>query len=405
MTPDLILRLLVSAFLGGAIGFERSYRAKEAGIRTHFLVSLGSTLFMIISLYGCIEVVEQHGGNIRADVSRIAAQVVSGIGFIGAGTIIFQKHVIRGLTTAAGLWVTSAIGLTCGAGQYTLAIATTVMVLIGLEAHNWVFRRFGSRSMNLTFTARTTEEVKRILESFKRDGMNIDTYNMRENEKGCNVSLEVKIKRAHYESSILKIMDELEGVAVMGRDAILRDGRVVVRRGITLVAAPAILGVLLCQMSHVVIAEGLGQDARRRDGEVFAVALDDGGPWQVAVGLEAVAIDDDGLRADGELVEGAVHGEDGGVEDVYLVDFLRRDHADSPCHGVAHDDLAEGVALLLSELLGVVEGGVFIVGREDDGGGIDTAGKASAPRLVATGLHEALMVMAFEHGLQGFCII
>ena len=214
MTADLILRLLVSALLGGAIGFERSYRAKEAGIRTHFLVSLGSTLFMIISLYGCIEVAEQHGSNIRADVSRIAAQVVSGIGFIGAGTIIFQKHVIRGLTTAAGLWVTSAIGLTCGAGQYTLAIATTVMVLIGLEAHNWVFRRFGSRSMNLTFTARTTEEVKRILESFKRDGMNIDTYNMRENEKGCNVSLEVKIKRAHYESSILKIMDELEGVAV-----------------------------------------------------------------------------------------------------------------------------------------------------------------------------------------------
>ena len=200
MTADLILRLLVSALLGGAIGFERSYRAKEAGIRTHFLVSLGSTLFMIISLYGCLEVAEQHGGNIRADVSRIAAQVVSGIGFIGAGTIIFQKHVIRGLT--------------CGAGLYTLAIATTVMVLIGLEAHNWVFRRFGSRSMNLTFTARTTEEVKRILESFKRDGMNIDTYNMRENEKGCNVSLEVKIKRAHYESSILKIMDELEGVAV-----------------------------------------------------------------------------------------------------------------------------------------------------------------------------------------------
>jgi putative Mg2+ transporter-C (MgtC) family protein len=215
MTNELILRLLVSALLGGAIGFERSYRAKEAGIRTHFLVALGSALFMIISQYGFFDVVRPDG-SIRADASRIAAQVVSGIGFIGAGTIIFQKHVIRGLTTAAGLWVTSAIGLTCGSGLYTLALATTVMVLIGLEAHNWVFRRFGSRNINLTFTAKTTEDVKHILESFKRDGMSIDTYNMREkdNHDGCNVSLEVKIKRSNYEKSIMKIMDELEGVTV-----------------------------------------------------------------------------------------------------------------------------------------------------------------------------------------------
>ena len=213
MTSELILRLLVSALLGGAIGFERSYRAKEAGIRTHFLVALGSTLFMIISQYGFFDVVRADG-SIRADASRIAAQVVSGIGFIGAGTIIFQKHVVRGLTTAAGLWVTSAIGLTCGSGLYVLAIATTVMVLIGLEAHNWVLSKFGSRAMNLTFTANSGEDVRKVLSSFKRDGMKIDTYSMRETDRGFTVSLEVKMKRAHYENNILRIMEELDGVTV-----------------------------------------------------------------------------------------------------------------------------------------------------------------------------------------------
>ncbi len=212
MTQELILRLLASALMGAAIGFERSYRAKEAGIRTHFLVALGSALFMIISQHGFYSVVTTD--SIHVDASRIAAQVVSGIGFIGAGTIIFQKHVVRGLTTAAGLWVTSAIGLTCGAGLYILAAATTVMVVIGLEAHNWVFRRFGSRSLNLTFTAKTTEEVKHILEHLKNDGMNFDTYAMRETPDGCKVSVEVKMKRAQYERSILKIIDELEGVNV-----------------------------------------------------------------------------------------------------------------------------------------------------------------------------------------------
>ena len=138
---DFILRIFVAALLGGLIGLEREWRAKEAGFRTHFLVALGSALFMIVSAYGFegVMTTAEH----RWDVSRIAAQVVSGIGFIGAGTIIFRKseNVVSGLTTAAGLWVTAAIGLACGGGMYVLSIASTLLVLVGLEAFNFILRR------------------------------------------------------------------------------------------------------------------------------------------------------------------------------------------------------------------------------------------------------------------------
>jgi putative Mg2+ transporter-C (MgtC) family protein len=142
MTWEFVLRIFVAALLGGVIGLEREYRAKEAGFRTHFLVALGSALFMIVSAYGFEGAM--HTPEHRWDVSRVAAQVVSGIGFIGAGTIIFHKseNVVRGLTTAAGVWVVAAIGLACGGGMYALATAATVLVLAGLEAFNFFLHKF-----------------------------------------------------------------------------------------------------------------------------------------------------------------------------------------------------------------------------------------------------------------------
>lgn len=137
---DFILRIFIASLLGGVIGLEREYRDKAAGFRTHFLVALGSALFMIISAYGFEGVLTSPEQ--RLDVSRIAAQVVSGIGFIGAGTIIFQKNAVRGLTTAAGVWVTAAIGMACGGGMYVIATVSTALVLIGLEAFNYFLHRF-----------------------------------------------------------------------------------------------------------------------------------------------------------------------------------------------------------------------------------------------------------------------
>ena len=125
-------RLAVAALLGGAIGFERELRDREAGFRTHMLVCVGSALFTIVSAYGFSEFLESGDPVIRADPTRIAAQIVTGIGFLGAGAIIRQGLSIRGLTTAATLWVAAAIGLAAGAGYYSGAIAATAITLIAL---------------------------------------------------------------------------------------------------------------------------------------------------------------------------------------------------------------------------------------------------------------------------------
>ncbi len=212
MTEEFILRILISALLGGAIGLEREYRAKEAGFRTHFLVALGSALFMIVSAYGFGDAVynELH----RWDVSRVAAQVVSGIGFIGAGTIIFQKHIVRGLTTAAGLWVTAAIGLTCGGGMYLLAAAATVLVLLCLEAMNYVLHRFGAKNILLTFLAPTSAQVQEVVKQMRRDGIRITSYDLKEHHGQYEVNMELQVMRKSYNDQIVELMDRLDGMVI-----------------------------------------------------------------------------------------------------------------------------------------------------------------------------------------------
>ena len=130
MLPEFILRLAAAGILGLVIGLEREYRAKEAGARTHFLVAIGSALIMIASQWGFLDVL---GRGMRVDASRVAAQIVSGIGFIGAGTIMMHKEFVRGLTTAAGLWVASGIGIAIGGGLYVLGIASALLTLAGME--------------------------------------------------------------------------------------------------------------------------------------------------------------------------------------------------------------------------------------------------------------------------------
>ena len=217
MEYEFILRILVAALLGGLIGLEREYRAKEAGFRTHFLVALGSGLFMVISQFGFEDVLKLPY-NIRLDPSRVAAQVVSGIGFIGAGTIIFQKHVVRGLTTAAGLWVTAAIGMACGAGMYALAGAATIMVLLCLETLNWLMQRFGTRNISITFSSPTMADVASVLQRLRNDGLRIDSYNMRETaidgKSSYTVTMDVIMKRDKYDARVMSMMEELDGVRV-----------------------------------------------------------------------------------------------------------------------------------------------------------------------------------------------
>ncbi|NQX64465.1 MgtC/SapB family protein [Paenibacillus qinlingensis] len=134
------IRLVLALFLGGLIGFEREVSSHAAGLRTHILVCVGSALVMLLSMYGFSAFVNEV--NVRIDPSRLAAQVISGIGFLGAGTIMFNGRSITGLTTAASLWVVAGIGLAIGAGFYYPAVLVCFMVLISLFILNKVEHKY-----------------------------------------------------------------------------------------------------------------------------------------------------------------------------------------------------------------------------------------------------------------------
>ncbi len=124
------LRLVLACICGGIIGYERKNRGKGAGIRTHIIVALASALMMLVSKYGFSDIAPGIEGARGADNSRIAAQVVSGVGFLGAGMIYFNRHSVKGLTTAAGIWATSGVGLAIGAGMYAMGISTSILIVV-----------------------------------------------------------------------------------------------------------------------------------------------------------------------------------------------------------------------------------------------------------------------------------
>ena len=213
---DFALRLFVAGAMGVLIGLEREYRAKEAGYRTHFLVALGSALMMIVSQYGFMEVLKTD--LIRLDPSRIAAQVVSGLGFIGAGTIILQKQIVRGLTTAAGIWATSGIGLAVGAGMYAVGISATLLVLLGLETLSYFFKSIGLRNMMIDFFTDDKEVIKRVSKKFNTRNYVVVSYEMTEaytNGKNVyHVSMVVKAKRMNEEGLLLMFLQDFPDITV-----------------------------------------------------------------------------------------------------------------------------------------------------------------------------------------------
>ena len=198
---NLILRLFVAGLLGGLIGFEREVRAKEAGVRTHFIVALGSALFMIIS---------QYAFSGQFDHARVAAQVVSGIGFIGAGVIIFQKNVVRGITTAAGLWVAAAIGLACGAGMFAVAVAAMLMTIICLETMNLVTREFGEKVFSVSLSPVKGEDLPGVLDDLKAAGIEIESFSITEGK----AVIQVRSKQKDYLSIAKTILSRTKDFKV-----------------------------------------------------------------------------------------------------------------------------------------------------------------------------------------------
>lgn len=216
MTMDFVLRLVVAGILGVLIGLEREYRAKEAGYRTHFLVAVGSALLMIVSQHGFDDMLGKEG--VGLDPSRIAAQIVTGIGFIGAGTIILNRQIVRGLTTAAGIWATAGIGMCAGAGMYALAISATVLTLIGLELLSRLFKNLGLKSFIIEFSTHNKDIPKIISSSLTKGEFMVVSYQMDERGTGdaatFDVTMVVKSKRKDDEANLVALLNDYEDVVV-----------------------------------------------------------------------------------------------------------------------------------------------------------------------------------------------
>ena len=198
----LIFRLFAAGLLGGLIGLEREFRAKEAGVRTHFIVALGSALFMIISEFAFEG--KQH------DAARVAAQVVSGIGFIGAGVIIFQRNAVRGITTAAGLWVAAAIGLACGDGMFSVAIAAAIFTVLCLEMMHFVNLHYNEKVVDITLVPNKPYDLPSLPDQLKKQRINLETYAI----SGGKIHLTLRLRQRDYLNTIKNLMDSLEGFTI-----------------------------------------------------------------------------------------------------------------------------------------------------------------------------------------------
>lgn len=210
---EIIIRLVVAALLGSAVGLERERINWVAGLRTHMLVCVGSTLAMIVSAYGFNDVLGHD--HVVLDPSRVAAQVVSGIGFLGAGTIFFwRKEIIRGLTTAAALWAVASIGLAIGGGMYSAGIATTALVLVilaGIKPIEKHFFKNATLPKHLLTICLSAEKVsiEELEGTWSKEGIEILEINAGEHEKGTADKPILKIKVTATKEKLLAFADTM----------------------------------------------------------------------------------------------------------------------------------------------------------------------------------------------------
>src|SRR3954454_23154806 len=210
-----LLRVVVAAALGGAVGLERELREREAGFRTHMLVAVGSALFTLVSAYGFREFLVGGGSVIRADPTRIAAQIVTGIGFLGAGAIIRQGLSVRGLTTAATLWVVAAIGLASGAGYYSAAVITTLVALVSLWplriAAHVVTSRFRAETRRLVAQLPSGESPAEVIDTIEADA-SVETIEIRQEGDRRTLELTLELERPEQAQKLVMRLADVENV-------------------------------------------------------------------------------------------------------------------------------------------------------------------------------------------------
>ncbi len=210
----LLLRLLIACLCGAFIGFERSRRQKDAGIRTHMIVALGAALAMVVSKYGFFDLA-QYGEFMKADASRIASNVITGVGFLGAGVIFVRDISIKGLTTAAGIWTTASVGLAIGSGMYTIGIgATILMIVFQLFFHKFFTRLENTVNEFSVVVNDNPEAVKKFRKMLAEHNVFVEKCKMTRNPDST-ISLDITIKKARTTS-----MDEVLLVAENNEDII-----------------------------------------------------------------------------------------------------------------------------------------------------------------------------------------
>jgi putative Mg2+ transporter-C (MgtC) family protein len=215
-SAEILLRVGLAAVLGGAIGFERELREREAGLRTHLLVSVGAALFTMVSAYAWTDWRFSTEEGLVFDPTRVAAQVVTGIGFLGAGAIIRQGLSVKGLTTAATLWVVAAIGMATGAGYYMAAAITTVLVLVSLWPLRIVaFRiagRFRPEEGRLVIELPAGASAVSLLEAVEGAGALVRSLEFEEEGDSRRVDLRVRIERGRSAATLLDALTQAQDV-------------------------------------------------------------------------------------------------------------------------------------------------------------------------------------------------
>ena len=209
------LRIAVATFCGVVIGWERTKRSKEAGIRTHCIIACASALIMVISKYGFADMVDAAGnalaGTRGVDPSRIAAQVVSGISFLGAGVIFKNGNTVKSLTTAAGIWATAGVGLACGAGMYRVALIVTALILVvQLLMHKFSVGNDAYSNGEIRITLVDTPEIRAALKQ-KQKELGIEITNTRitaGSDDTLTFVLQVRLKRPISFKEVMQFMEQ-----------------------------------------------------------------------------------------------------------------------------------------------------------------------------------------------------
>jgi putative Mg2+ transporter-C (MgtC) family protein len=205
---ELLGRLLLAAVLGGAIGAERELNDQAAGLRTHMLLTIGACLFTLVSAYG-------FGGGIGTDPSRLAAQVVTGIGFLGGGAIVRHGLTVKGLTTAASIWATASVGVAIGAGSYVLGIGGAVLVvgtLFGLRRVSTLLQRWGVSREEYVLATAPGFDVQRVVDLVRQEGADLRGLEHQQDDEADRIVLLVKLRPLYKPERLLDALRRLDGV-------------------------------------------------------------------------------------------------------------------------------------------------------------------------------------------------